>query len=277
MNMDSNPSPVGTQAGQTRRAARFPLHVLPWVLAIGLAITNIGTLLSEPAQSAGHAILVPAIKAVLDNTTWGPSKRGERAGVVETAEELARKNRMLAEREKKLESTVAELRRENSVAKAQKVESDRRLVKLEGEYTGLQSKYVALEKDRNALKELSVRRAKAVKTVADRISKKLAVHAGELIGELPLRAVPYVGVVALVAGTALDVSSDCDLARTLNGLVLEHQEAALDTHAVCQYIDKIPSPSQIWNATKSKPGVPAVPAVPALPAVPTIDRVTPLR
>jgi hypothetical protein len=176
-----------------------------------------------------------------------------------SAEDLAKQNLALAERRKELEFTLARLQRQNSEIKAQKVEADNRFQKLQDEHTGLRNKHIALEKEQSALKEISVRRANAVKTLADRISRKLALHAGELIAELPLRAAPYVGVFTLVTGTALDIRSDCELARTLNGLVLEYQEAPVDTHAVCQYTDRIPDATQVWNEAKRRAGSFAVP------------------
>ncbi|WP_141831570.1 hypothetical protein [Herbaspirillum sp. SJZ107] len=196
-----------------------------------------------------------AIKAAIEDSIhsiMGRRPRPASTNAVQTAEDLSRENRILAERKKELESAVNKLQRENSTAKAQKVEADNHLRTLQAEHTGLREKHIALEKDRDALKAISVRRAKVVKTVADRISRNLAVHAGELITELPLRAAPYVGVATLVAGTAVDIKSDCELSRTLNDLVVEHQEAPLDTHAVCQYADKIPTATQVWTMAKSQ-------------------------
>lgn len=167
------------------------------------------------------------------------------------ADDLVRQNMTLTERRKALESTIAQLQLENSQIKIQKNEAASRLEKLQLEHTGLRNRHIALEKEQIALKELSVRRARTVKTVADRISRKLSIHAGELITELPLRAAPYVGVFTLVAGTTLDIKSDCELANMLNALVLEHREAALDTHAVCQYMNRIPPPAQVWSEVKS--------------------------
>jgi len=173
---------------------------------------------------------------------------------VRPAEDVARHNAMLAKRARELESGIARLEDENSKVRARKAEVDSRLMKLHTEHGLLRDRQAALETERNALKAMSARRAKAVKNVADRITGKLAVNAGGLIAEMPVRAAPYVGVFALVTGTALEIRSDCELARTLNGLVLEHQEAPLDTHAVCQYADRIPAPDQVWTAVKKQSG-----------------------
>jgi len=262
MNVDLQNRPTAGRTGHMPLPARRSIAVLPWILTAVLLITNACTLLSERGRSEGRAILSSVIPAAAGNATdfiLGHGNRRELAAAAKTVSDLAKQNEMLAAHRTKLKSAVIRLQRENSAVKAQKVAADNHLLKLQAEHTGLRDRHIALEKDHRTLKDLSGRRAKAVKTVAERISRNLAIHAGELIAELPLRAAPYVGVFTLVTGTALDVMSDCELARALNGLVLEHKEAPLDTHAVCQYTDKIPPATHVWNTVKSKAGLLAVP------------------
>lgn len=254
MQTDHQPRPEAGRRGEGGRTARRAIAILPWAVVAVLVFTNIAALLSERARSAALDILAPAVKAVSADAAGlfpGQGDRGRPEDVLQAATGMAGQDAMLV---RELESTVARLRLENSDVKARKADAEERLVKLQAEHAGLQKRHVVLETERDALKDMSVRRAKAVKTVANRISGKLAVHAGELIAELPVRAAPYVGVFALVTGTAYDIRSDCELARTLNGLVLEHQEAPLDTHAVCQYTDRIPGATQVWATVKKRSG-----------------------
>ena len=230
------------------------MSVVPWIIAGAFFATNIFTVLSVRAQSTGHGTLMAVMKAVSPDSFDVISRLKSLpapAAEMNKAEDLVKQNMTLTQRRKALESTIARLQVENSQIKIQKNEATSRLEKLQLEHAGLRNRHIALEKEQIALKEMSVKRAKAVKTVADRISRKLSVHAGELIAELPLRAAPYIGVFTLVTGTTLDIRSDCELANTLNTLVLEHQEAPLDTHAVCQYMDKIPPAARVWSEVKS--------------------------
>jgi hypothetical protein len=252
MNNQTHPDPIATV--KSRWPVRITMCVLPWIIAGALFVTNMSTLLSDKARSTGCDRVLEVMKALSMDSLDLMSRRKSQpplANEMKKADDLVEQNMMLTERRKALESTIAKLQLENTEIKIQKNDVTGRLQKLQLEHTDLQNRHVAVEKERIALKEMSVKRAKAVKTVADRISRKLSVHAGELIAELPLRAAPYIGVFTLVTGTTLDIRSDCELANTLNTLVLEHQEAPLDTHAVCQYMDKIPPAARVWSEVKS--------------------------
>ena len=261
--MDMLPIPTERATENTRSGSRIPRAFLPWILVIALFITNAVTLLNYRTQSASYDSVMSAMVAIFKDPIgliFGNVSRREPISPLKLVEDLAKKNMMLAAHSNGLESELANLQRLNSQIKAQKLEVEQIFRKLQDEHIGLRIRHMALEKDRTALKEMSVRRAKAVRAVADRISRNLATHAGELIAELPLRAAPYVGVFTLVTGTAYDIKSDCELSQTLNGLVLEHHEAPLDTHAVCQYMSTVPSATQVWDKVKSRAGSFAVPA-----------------
>jgi len=81
---------------------------------------------------------------------------------------------------------------------------------------------------------------------------------------MPVRAAPYVGVFALVTGTAFDIRSDCKLSRKLNGPVLAHQDAPLETHAVCRHAELIPAAGKAWDMMKKQSGTMAAPVYQAV-------------
>jgi len=243
---------TASRSGHGRFVVRLLLVALPWILAAALVVTNMLTLLSERAYGAGQTALVPVIDTVLNNWLPPSPHRKELKIAMEANRELSRQNRVLAERQRVKESALSALQRENKALKEQQINVENRFRKLESEHIQLQETRAAIEKDRDALKDDSAKRAKSVRTLANRITGKLAMQAGDIIAELPLRGAPYVGIFTLVAGTALDIQSDCELARTLNDLVIEHGEAPVDTNAVCQYADKIPKATEVWSTVQSR-------------------------
>lgn len=267
MNTDAQSRRRAGQAQEKILAARRPTAIVPWVVVAVLLLTNIVALLDGRVHSAAQAFFGPAISMMFgDPTGLFPDDRrlGRSGRDVQSAESLARQNATLIKRGRQLESAITRLERENSEVKARKAATDGQLVKVQLQHATLRNAHSALEAERSALKNTLEMRGKAVKTVADRVSRKLAVQAGGLIAELPVRAAPYVGVLAIITGATLDIQSDCELARTLNGLVLEHQQAPLDTHAVCRYTDRIPSPEQLWTTVKKRSGTLAAPLLEAV-------------
>lgn len=120
------------------------------------------------------------------------------------------------------------------------------------EYGKLQASRNAIAKDLDIQKAASVGRAAAVKNLSMKTASKLAARASKAISSLPLRAVPYAGIAALVAYTAVEMKEDCDLVRSLDALNTEHNNAPIDTSPICSLSDKVPSVDDTWNQVKSQ-------------------------
>ncbi len=228
--------------------------VLPWILVLILTVTNVVTAISPSLRFAEVRAGTTILEKLAESFSLLPffdKTAGESTQSSKTITELRRQNAQLLERQTKMTSAFSALQRETNDVKAQKTAAEVRFDKLRSEHMQLQQVKTALESEQAASKALALKRAKAVHDVSSYFMRKMAAHAGAMIAELPLRAAPYVGTVALVAAMSADIRMDCEMTRALNTLVLEHQGQPIDTNAVCQYIDKIPSGAQVWIAVQN--------------------------
>lgn len=249
------PMPAAPAASRSL-AHRLLTLVLPWTLVLLLVTTNAMTLLNQQMYSAGRSRVELVAATVRGQVSqyglWRSPAPRPSATREDDLEGLRKQNTLYATRQKSLELAMTTLQRQNTEIKGQQGQAEDRFRKLQSQHTHVQEENRRLEHDREALKKASLKRAGAVRNIASRITRRMALRAGAAASELPIRAAPYIGIGALVTATALDIKSDCELAGVLNGLVLEHDEPPLDTNAVCQYADKIPAPAQLWGVVESR-------------------------
>jgi hypothetical protein len=245
-----------TQQAHKSRLPHRLLLILPWLLLAGLAASNLMTLLSPSIFLEGRQVLTPLLQAVTghapDQLVVVSRERLRSLVASEAGKALTAQRIRSAAQQKVWETTVEVLQRKADELQALKLQADTRFGRLQSEHVHLQATKNTLDKEHEALRAASSRRAYAVQRVVERVTKRMAVHAGEAIAELPIRAAPYVGATALVVGTSLDIQSDCKTARDLKGLVIEYQEPPIDTGLVCRYVSKIPSASQVWRQVESR-------------------------
>lgn len=202
--------------------------IAPWALVAVLFVTNLGTLVSERLHAAAFNALAsiasiagPAIAdAVLSRS---PMKA--QAQAVTTATRQIR-----AERD--------ELRTRNQL--------------LHREHDELKASRAALAKEHDALRATAAKRASAVKAVATRTTSALASRSADAVASLPVRAAPYVGIAALVGFTTYELKADCEVARTLAELNVEHGNDPIDVGPVCMAVEQVPSPAQVWSSAKAQ-------------------------
>ena len=228
---------------------------LPWLLVTVLCVTNLMTLSSPGFHLEGRHKLSAVLEAVMGLVPEQPlnidaPRTGLRTALAIHSASIIQE--VVPVRQKALEATVELLQREAQDMKVLKREADSRYISLQSEQMRLAKLNADLNNERKALRAVSFVRAKAVRSAAARLTTRLAVRAGETIAELPVRAAPYIGTVALVVSTSIDIQADCELTRTLNALVLEHGEPAVDTGAVCQYVSRIPTAPQVWGQVESR-------------------------
>jgi hypothetical protein len=116
----------------------------------------------------------------------------------------------------------------------------------------LQARNASLAQEHDALRTLTARRASALKAVTTRTLTVLSTRSADALATLPMRAAPYVGIVALVGFTSVELKADCELARALAELNAEHENDPVDTGTVCKAVDQVPSPEQAWSTTKAQ-------------------------
>ena len=202
--------------------------VLPWLLVILLLVFNGTTVLNERVNNAAYGVIA-AIVGILGESV--------------SQDILSRSPAYI--RTKAVGRATVELRARNTELSAKHIA-------LETEHTRLQANRVALAKEYDALRTSSMKRAVAVNNLAVRATTKLAVRTAEAVTSLPIRAVPYLGIAALVTFTTLEVNADCELARSLADLNVQHGNDPIDVGKICSYVGKVPSVDDAWNQAKSQ-------------------------
>ncbi len=210
--------------------ARRPLAVTPWVLVALLTLSNFSLVISERLHAAAFGALASVAAVAGQSVSDALLARNPTQAKARASESAMRK----------LQSERAALLARN------------RALQIEKE--AIQSSKVALENEQRALKAVVAKRAAAVRTVTMRTSTMLATRSAEAISTLPVRAVPYVGIAALVGFTSWELKADCDLARSLAELNTEHGNEPVDTGQVCGAVEKVPTPQEAWNNVKSRAG-----------------------
>jgi len=123
---------------------------------------------------------------------------------------------------------------------------------LQAENEAIKTARATLAKEHEVLKVMTAKRAAAVKALTTRTYVILGHRSTEALATLPVRAAPYLGIAALVGFTAVELRSDCELARSLAALSVEHGNEALDTGQICQAMDKLPTPDSVWQTVKGQ-------------------------
>lgn len=202
--------------------------VFPWILVVFLLILNGATVIDERVHLAAYGVIADMVGFAGNTVSQAVLRRSPttvQARVVERAtKELKLKN----------------------------VELSARYSSLVIENGKLQTSKITLTKERDNLRALSARRAADVKNLSIRTASKLAARASKTITSMPMRAVPYAGIAALVTFTAIEMKEDCDLVRSLDVLNKDHENEPIDTNLICSYADKVPTMNDTWNQVKSK-------------------------
>jgi hypothetical protein len=203
---------------------------VPWILVLIFALSNIAILLFERVHDAAFDVVAAVVSVA------GP-------GIA---------NAMLAR-----SATNAKTRAVEGSTKQLQAERAGLLTKnmaLHAEVEAVKASKAALSKEHDALRATAAKRASAVNAMATRTSAVLATRSAEAVASLPVRAAPYVGIAALVSFTAVELKSDCNVAKALAELNVLHGNAPVDTGQVCAAISKVPSPQHAWDNVKTQAG-----------------------
>jgi len=198
--------------------------VFPWLLVFLLALSNLGVLMNQRVHAVAYDFLASAIQL----------------GGESLAQRLLSRS-PTAVRGKAVERATQTLR-----AHTAELEAQHKL--LAADHARLKASHAALAEEHETLRATSLRRAASVRGVAARTTAKLAARSAEAVTTLPGRAVPYVGIVALVGFTVYEVKTDCEVARSLADLSLDYgNDEPIDTGTVCGYVQTVPTPGEAWN------------------------------
>ena len=201
---------------------------IPWMLVAVLVISNGTTLLSERVHAAAYGLVASVVQL---------------AGAAAAYSMLSRSPAQT--RARAVDRATRDLKTQNA-----NYEARHRV--LQADHTKLQNSKATLQKEHESLRTLTNERAAAVRNITTRTTVKLAARSAEAVASLPVRAVPYVGIAALVAFTAWEVTTDCELAHSLSDLAAEHENGLVDTDAVCKFVGEVPSADQAWSTVKSQ-------------------------
>lgn len=94
------------------------------------------------------------------------------------------------------------------------------------------------------------KRTAALKRFQGSTAKRIARNLSVEIASLPERAVPILGVAALIGTAAYEIRSDCELMTELNLLAQEHDVAPANTSTVCGFV--VPTKEEVWSGVKAK-------------------------
>ena len=200
----------------------------PWLLTGLLLISNVAIVLNERIHGAAYDIVATiasiAGQVVADSVlSHSPTRAKAKVVNLETRRLQTEKVELIAKNRA--------LQREHEIVLAGKA---------------------ALAKEHEAMRAVAAKRATAVKAIVNRTTYVLTSRSAEAVSTLPVRAVPYVGIAALVTFTTWELKANCDLAKALAELNAEHGNESIDTGKVCSAVDRVPTPQQAWNEVKSQ-------------------------
>lgn len=112
----------------------------------------------------------------------------------------------------------------------------------------LETKHRMLQTQHASLKAKASKRSEAMKRFSIRTFQRVIVNKERKLASLPVRAVPYVGIGALVAMTGYELYSDCEMLKEMNELSKENELDEADATSVCGF--KVPSKDDLWRQVK---------------------------
>lgn len=123
------------------------------------------------------------------------------------------------------------------------------MLDLDVRHRDLETKHRALQTLHTSLEVKSAKRSAAMKKFSLRTFRQVALNKERKIASLPARAVPYLGIAALVAVTGYELYSDCEMLKEINELSRENELGEADTTSVCGF--KVPSSEDLWRQVRN--------------------------
>lgn len=197
------------------------LTVLPWALVAALLVTNAATLLNAQAQATAFGAVDRLLSVLGDKA---------RLTIVASSLLMIQEARVAA---RVNEEKALTQRAEQALRAANKRVGD-------------------LEVEKNALSQRLSKHKAIARRVGSEGVKKLAVRSARAVSTVPARMMPYVGIAAEAGFLAWELQVDCELASSLAELLRDSDGPAADIGQVCGWVQKTPSPQQIWADVKKK-------------------------
>lgn len=214
---------LGRGKMQTESKTTPWVRVLPWALVALLLAANVGTLLNARIHSTGYDAVNRVLGVLGDQL---------RLKIVSSSVSVMQ------------EAQVANAARD-SITRAERAESALRVSaararELEAEKAHLQ-------------RSLTKQRDMAAKVSRDGI-RVLATRSARAVSTAPSRMAPYVGIPIEVGFLTWEVSSNCELAKSLADLAKESEADSEDVGTVCNWLERIPTREKIWSEVKRSSG-----------------------
>jgi hypothetical protein len=208
---------VGHHEKATALISRLRTFALVMTIC-GLLASNLMTLVSDSFHKAAYGALTSLVSM---------------AGEAFLSRLIASSPTAVVER--KLEDSTRQLKRELGV--------------LDTRNRDLEMKHRALQTQHATLKAKSAKRSAAMKKFSIRTFQRVTINKERKLASLPARAVPYVGIAAIVAMTGYELYSDCEMLKEMNELSKENELDEADAASVCGF--KVPTKDELWRQVKS--------------------------
>jgi hypothetical protein len=101
-----------------------------------------------------------------------------------------------------------------------------------------------------ALQARVSRRSAALKRFQMSTVKRIGRNVAVEVASLPERALPIIGVAALIGTTAYEIHSGCEMLKELNTVLAEHELEPANESSVCGIT--VPTTAQVWDGVKSR-------------------------